>query len=154
MYPTVPAIPERPKGGGHLAAMNCVGELQRDLHQCCGILVKPLSAFFGYPPFDFIFKFLLLSHAHNLITSDCAANFTVHKARKNVILGRIEVCHVNYVCIDFQEERLMFTSWINISIWKVLSWFPSHQVITVGITSRRPFHNFSIVHSVPQDKFA
>ena len=52
----------------------------------------------------------ILSHAHNLITSDCAANFTVHKARKNVILGRIEVCHVNYVCIDFQEERLMFTS--------------------------------------------
>ena len=52
-------IPERPKGGGHLAAMNCVGELQRDLHQCCGILVKPLSAFFGHLPFDFIFKFPL-----------------------------------------------------------------------------------------------
>ena len=43
-------IPERPKGGGHLAAMNCVGELQRVLHQCCGILVKLLSAFFGHPP--------------------------------------------------------------------------------------------------------
>ena len=55
------AIPERPKGGGHLAAMNCVGELQRVLHQCCGILVKPLSAFFGYPPFDLIFKFLLMA---------------------------------------------------------------------------------------------
>ena len=27
-------------------------------------------------------------------------------------------------------------------------------MITVGITSRRPFHNFSIVHSVPYDKFA
>ena len=54
-------IPERPKGGGHLAAMNCVGKLQRDLHQCCGILVKPLSSFFGYPPFDFIFKFLLMA---------------------------------------------------------------------------------------------
>ena len=49
-------IPERPKGGGHLAAMNCVGKLQRDLHQYCGILVKPLSTFFGYLPFDFIFK--------------------------------------------------------------------------------------------------
>ena len=60
-------IPERPKGGGHLAAMNCVGELQRVLHQCCGILVKPLSAFFGYPPFDFIFKFLLMAFvSHNL----------------------------------------------------------------------------------------
>ena len=52
----------------------------------------------------------LLSHAHNLITSDCAANFTVHKARHNVIYGRIEVCHVNYGCIDFQEERFVFTS--------------------------------------------
>ena len=60
-------IPERPKGGGHLAAMNCVGKLQRDLHQCCGILVKPLSAFFGYPPFDFIFKFLLMAFvSHDL----------------------------------------------------------------------------------------
>ena len=60
-------IPERPKGGGHLAAMNCVGELQRVLHQCCGILVKPLSAFFGYPPFDFIFKFLLMAFfSHDL----------------------------------------------------------------------------------------
>ena len=60
-------VPERPKGGGHLAAMNCVGELQRVLHQCCGILVKPLSAFFGYPPFDFIFKFLLMAFlSHDL----------------------------------------------------------------------------------------
>ena len=60
-------IPERPKGGGHLAAMNCVGKLQRDLHQCCGILVKPLSAFFGYLPFDFIFKFLLMAFfSHDL----------------------------------------------------------------------------------------
>ena len=60
-------IPERPKGGGHLAAMNCVGELQRVLHQCCGILVKPLSAFFGHPPFDFIFKFLLMAFfSHDL----------------------------------------------------------------------------------------
>ena len=54
-------IPERPKGGGHLAAMNCVGELQRDLHQCCGILVKPLPAFLGHLPFVFIFKFLLMA---------------------------------------------------------------------------------------------
>ena len=47
--------------------MNCVGELQRDLHQCCGKLVKPLSAFFGYPPFDFIFKFLLMAFfSHDL----------------------------------------------------------------------------------------
>ena len=50
-----------------MAAMNCVGELQRVLHQCCGILVKPLSAFFGYPPFDFIFKFLLMAFfSHDL----------------------------------------------------------------------------------------
>ena len=41
--------------------MNCVGELQRVLHQCCGILVKLLSAFFGHPPFDFIFKLLLMA---------------------------------------------------------------------------------------------
>ena len=47
--------------------MNCVGELQRVLHQCCGILVKPLSAFFGHPPFDFIFKFLLMAFfSHDL----------------------------------------------------------------------------------------
>ena len=60
-------VPERPKGGGHLAAMNCVGKLQRDLHQCCGILVKPLSPFFGHPPFDFIFKFLLMAFfSHDL----------------------------------------------------------------------------------------
>ena len=60
-------IPERPRGGGHLAAMNCVGELQRVLHQCCGILVKPLSAFFGHLPFDFIFKLLLMEFfSHDL----------------------------------------------------------------------------------------
>ena len=47
--------------------MNCVGELQRVLHQCCGILVKPLSAFLGHPPFDFIFKFLLMAFfSHDL----------------------------------------------------------------------------------------
>ena len=34
MYMHIDIIPEQPKGGGHLAG---------DLHQCCGILVEPLS---------------------------------------------------------------------------------------------------------------
>ena len=50
---------------------------------------------------------LVLSHAHKLITSDCAANFSVQKAWYNFIFGIIKVCHVNYGCIYFQEERLL-----------------------------------------------
>ena len=49
------------KGRRALGGHELRGRVARVLHQCCGILVKPLPAFLGYLPFVFIFKFLLMA---------------------------------------------------------------------------------------------